>query len=64
MWNNAINFPIIRYADVLLMLPGAEDRATGTISAEAWEGLNQVRRRGYGKPVNTLMTLITQIYTY
>lgn len=52
-WNNAINFPIIRYADVLLMLPEAEYRANGTVSAEAWEGLNQVRRRGYGKPVNT-----------
>ncbi len=50
-WNNAINFPIIRYADVLLMLPEAEYRATGSISADAWEGLNQVRRRGYGKPV-------------
>lgn len=52
-WNNAINFPIIRYADVLLMLPEAEYRATGTISADAWEGLNQVRRRGYGKDIHT-----------
>lgn len=52
-WNNAINFPIIRYADVLLMLPEAEYRATGTVTAEAWEGLNQVRRRGYGKDIYT-----------
>lgn len=52
-WNNAINFPIIRYADVLLMLPEAEYRANGTISADAWEGLNQVRRRGYGKDIYT-----------
>ena len=52
-WNNAINFPIIRYADVLLMLPEAEYRATGTVSADAWEGLNQVRRRGYGKDIYT-----------
>lgn len=52
-WNNAINFPIIRYADVLLMLPEAEYRANGVISADAWEGLNQVRRRGYGKDIYT-----------
>lgn len=52
-WNNAINFPIIRYSDVLLMLPEAEYRANGTVSAEAWEGLNQVRRRGYGKDIYT-----------
>ena len=52
-WNNAINFPITRYSDVLLMLPEAEYRANGTVSAEAWEGLNQVRRRGYGKDIYT-----------
>lgn len=52
-WNNNINFPIIRYADVLLMLPEAEFRATGSISAEAWDGLNQVRRRGFGVPIMT-----------
>lgn len=52
-WNNAINFPIIRYSDVILMLPEAEYRANGTVSAEAWEGLNQVRRRGYGKDIYT-----------
>lgn len=52
-WNNAINFPIIRYSDVLLMLPEAEYRANGTVSTEAWEGLNQVRRRGYGKDIYT-----------
>lgn len=52
-WNNAINFPITRYSDVILMLPEAEYRANGTVSAEAWEGLNQVRRRGYGKDIYT-----------
>lgn len=48
----AINFPILRYSDVLLMYaecyafdPSSADRAL------AYEYLNQVRRRGYGKDV-------------
>ena len=52
-WCNNINFPIIRYADVLLMLAEAEWRATGTPSSEAIEYVNQVRRRGYGVDINT-----------
>ena len=66
-WNNAINFPIIRYADILLMLPEAEYRATGVISADAWEGLNQVRRRGYGKDIYTAdpsVDLVQGVLTY
>ena len=52
-WCNNINFPIIRYADVLLMLAEAEWRDTGTPSDEAIEYVNQVRRRGYGKDIFT-----------
>jgi hypothetical protein len=40
----ATNFPILRYADVLLMLAEAEDEATGA-TALANEALNLVRRR-------------------
>lgn len=52
-WCNNINFPIIRYADVLLMLAEAEYRDTGTPSDEAIEYVNQVRRRGYGVDIMT-----------
>lgn len=44
------NFPIIRYADVLLMLAEAENEVNGP--AGALEYLNMVRRRGYGKPAD------------
>ncbi len=50
----AINFPILRYSDVLLMY--AECYAFDTSSADetlAYECLNQVRRRGYGLPIDT-----------
>ncbi len=52
-WCNNINFPIIRYADVLLMYAEAENRADGAPSPEALECVNQVRRRGFGKDINT-----------
>ncbi|HWB90768.1 MAG TPA: RagB/SusD family nutrient uptake outer membrane protein [Puia sp.] len=47
-----INFPILRYADVLLMLAEAENEVNGP-TATAYESLNEVRRRGYGLPVHT-----------
>lgn len=43
---------ILRYADVLLMLAEAENELTGP-TALAYESLNKVRRRGYGKPIGT-----------
>ena len=52
-WANPINFPVIRYSDVLLMYAEADLRANGSISAEALEYVNQVRRRGYGKDILT-----------
>lgn len=52
-WCNNINFPIIRYADVLLMLAEAENRANGQPSSEALEYVNQVRRRGFGADIMT-----------
>ncbi len=50
-WANPINFPVIRYADVLLMYAEAGLRANGNVSSEQLEYVNQVRRRGFGKPV-------------
>lgn len=41
-----INFPLLRYADVLLMLAEAENQVNGP-TAEAYEALNMVRRRGF-----------------
>lgn len=46
--SNAVDIPIYRYADVLLMSAEAECRASGTVSVEAMEKLNMVHRRGYG----------------
>jgi len=46
------NFPILRYADVLLMLAEAENQVNGP-TAIAYDAINQVRRRGYGLPIGT-----------
>lgn len=42
------DLPIYRYAEVLLLFAEADVRASGTVSGEALEALNQVHRRGYG----------------
>ena len=50
-----INFPILRYADVLLMYAeavAADELSTGTEFNTALEYVNQVRRRGYGRDIN------------
>ncbi len=49
---NGTNFPILRYADVLLMLAEAENEVNGPTSL-AYSSINQVRRRGYNLPVGT-----------
>lgn len=43
---------ILRFADVLLMLAEAENELSGP-TALAYESINKVRRRGYGKPIGT-----------
>jgi len=50
--NVAINFPIIRYADILLSLAEAINEKDGA-TLEAHELVNQVRRRAFGKPILT-----------
>lgn len=52
-WSNPINFPIIRYADVLLMYAEAVNRAHNGPTPEALEYINQVRRRGFGEDIFT-----------
>lgn len=46
--NTSCNFPIVRYADVLLMAAEADLKVNGSPSAEAVGYYNQVRRRAYG----------------
>lgn len=48
---NGTNWPLLRYSDVLLMFAEAENQLNGP-SARAYEALNQVRRRGYGKLIH------------
>ncbi|MGV3502955.1 MAG: RagB/SusD family nutrient uptake outer membrane protein [Adhaeribacter sp.] len=45
------NFPLLRYADVLLMYAEAENEINGP-TPQAIDYVNQVRRRGYGKLLN------------
>jgi len=56
------NFPILRYADVLLMLAEAELNVNGS-TPTALAAINQVRERGYGLTASTApvkaMTLVT-----
>lgn len=49
--NTPQNFAVIRYSDVLLMLAEAENHVHGPTQV-AYDALNQVRRRAYGKPLN------------
>ncbi|TDO05411.1 RagB/SusD family nutrient uptake outer membrane protein [Sunxiuqinia elliptica] len=42
------NFPILRYSDVLLMIAEAENEIHGGPTVEAYDAINQVRRRAYG----------------
>ncbi len=52
------DYPMYRYADVLLFYAEAEARANGSPDTDAMEKLNMVRRRAYGKlstaPDNTI----------
>lgn len=48
--NVAINFPLIRYADILLTFAEAVNEKSGP-TPEAYEALNKVRRRAFGKPI-------------
>ncbi|MBL7721428.1 MAG: RagB/SusD family nutrient uptake outer membrane protein, partial [Chitinophagaceae bacterium] len=47
-----LKWQILRYADVLLMYAEAENELNGP-TASAYNAINMVRRRGFGKPINT-----------
>lgn len=47
-----INYPILRYADILLMFAEADNELTASPSTEAVNAINLVRRRGFGKTVH------------
>ena len=49
----SLKWQIIRYSDVLLMFAEAENELNGPTAA-AYNAVNQVRRRGYGKAINTV----------
>jgi hypothetical protein len=49
----SLKWQIIRYSDVLLMFAETENEINGGPTAAAYNALNMVRRRGYGKPINT-----------
>ena len=54
--NTSTNFPILRYSDVLLMYAeavAADETSEAGELTQAYEYLNRVRRRGYGRDVNT-----------
>lgn len=47
------DLPIYRYAEVLLLFAEATVRQAGTVSSEALNAINQVKRRAYGYPAGT-----------
>lgn len=47
-----LKWQILRYSDVLLMYAEAENEINGP-TAGAYNAVNMVRRRGYGKPIST-----------
>lgn len=47
-----LKWQILRYSDVLLMYAEAENEINGPTAA-AYNAINMVRRRGYGKPLGT-----------
>ncbi len=51
--NTSINYPLLRYADVLLMYAEAANEVNGAPTDSAYWAINQVRRRAYKYPLNT-----------
>ncbi|MGV8095350.1 MAG: RagB/SusD family nutrient uptake outer membrane protein [Mangrovibacterium sp.] len=45
---NGTNFPLLRYADVLLMFAEAENEVNNGPTQAAYDAINQVRRRAWG----------------
>ncbi|WP_242094155.1 RagB/SusD family nutrient uptake outer membrane protein [Aestuariivivens sediminicola] len=47
-WQSSFDFPLTRYADILLTYAEAINRSNGAPNAEAYEAINRLRRRGFG----------------
>lgn len=52
-----LKWQILRYSDVLLMYAEAENEINGP-TATAYNSVNQVRRRGYGKPLTAVDAVV------
>lgn len=48
-----LKWQILRYSDVLLMYAEADNELSAGPTAAAYNAINMVRRRGYGKPIGT-----------
>jgi hypothetical protein len=57
---NSTNYPVIRYADVLLMFAEAENEVNGP-TPRALDAINAVRRRGYGFSPTTPVSSISVV---
>nr|WP_276900174.1 RagB/SusD family nutrient uptake outer membrane protein [Pedobacter kyonggii] len=55
-----INWPVIRYSDVLLMKAEAENQVNGPTAA-AYDAINQVRKRAYGTMYGNIVKNITVV---
>jgi hypothetical protein len=51
-----MNFPVLRYADVLLMLAESENQVNGPTTT-AYDAVNKVRRRGFGLDINVTSSM-------
>jgi hypothetical protein len=57
---NETNYPIIRYADVLLMFAEADNEINGP-TTRAYDALNMVRRRGFGLSVTAPIASVSVV---
>ncbi len=51
--NHGNDFPVYRLPDALYMYAEADVRTDGSLSAQGLEYINMIRRRAYGKDINT-----------
>ncbi|MFD1628430.1 RagB/SusD family nutrient uptake outer membrane protein [Pseudopedobacter beijingensis] len=56
--NTPINFPILRFSDVLLMFAEADNEINNGPTNDAYDAINKVRRRAYGLDVNTISNTV------
>lgn len=49
----SINFPLLRYSDILLMYAEADFQVNKSLNVDALNAINQVRRRAYGLDINS-----------